>query len=293
VQPAGGAPARTVELAWDESYREDSFSLLSPNTPLALGGLGLAYRVSNEIAAVVGDSAADKAGLKAGDTLTDVRFNTSVFKMQGKEVTPEPKSGSWDKVKGYHWAFVDYKLQLQPPHSFEFKADRSGVLVEGTIAATPDATWGIPWTGLDFRRQTEVQQANGLGDALGLGSRRTVRSLKTNYQNLYGMAVGRISPLTMSGPITLASVSYKLAGEDLPTLVLFLGLISISLAVVNFLPVPVLDGGHMMFLLYEAIFRKPPPAFIHFWLTIAGLVCVLCLMVFTIGLDIYRNFFMG
>lgn len=293
VAPAGGGAERTVELAWDESYREDSFQLGNPNTPLALGGLGLAYRVSNEVVAVVDDSAAAKAGLKAGDVLTDVRFNTSVFKLQGKEAVSEPKSGSWDKVKGHHWAFVNYKLQIQPPHSFEFKADRGGVLVEGTVAATPDATWGIPWTGLDFRRQTEVQQANGLGDALGLGSRRTVRSLKTNYQNLYGMAVGRISPLTMSGPITLASMSYKLAGEDLSTLILFLGLISISLAVVNFLPVPVLDGGHMMFLLYEAIFRKPPPSFIHFWLTILGLVCVLCLMVFTIGLDIYRNFFMG
>lgn len=293
VRPAGGGAERTLQLGWDDSYREDSFQLGNPNTPLALGGLGLAYRVSNEVAAVVEDSPAAKAGLKAGDTVTDVRFNTNVFKLQGKEVVVEPKSGSWDKVKGYHWAFVDYKLQIQPPHTFEFKGDRGGVLVEGSIAATPDSTWGIPWTGLDFRRQTEVQQANGLGDALGLGSRRTVRSLKTNYQNLYGMAVGRISPLTMSGPITLASVSYKLAGEDLSTLVLFLGLISISLAVVNFLPVPVLDGGHMMFLLYEAVFRKPPPSFVHFWLTILGLVCVLCLMVFTIGLDIWRNFFMG
>jgi regulator of sigma E protease len=293
VRPAGGGAERTVDLAWDESYREDAFDLSRANTPLPLGGLGLAYRVSNEIAAIVPDSPAAKTPLQPGDVITDAKIDTAVYKLNGKQAASEPKSGSWDKVKGHHWAFVDYKLQIQPPHAIEFKADRNGVPVEGTIAATPDASWGIPWTGLDFMPERDVQQANGLGDALGLGGRRTVRSIKTNYQGMYGMAVGRISPFTMSGPISLASASYKLAGEDPPTLILFLGLISISLAVVNFLPIPVLDGGHMMFLLYEAVFRKPPPTFVHTWLTILGLVMVLCLMVFTIGLDIWKNFIKG
>jgi regulator of sigma E protease len=292
VQKVGGGE-ETKQLAWDDTFREDGFQLLSPNTPLPLGGLGLAFRVSNEIAAIVPGSPASKTALKPGDLMTEVKIDTAVYKLKDKQVVPEPKAGSWDKVKGHHWAFVDYKLQVQPPHAMEFKADRGGVPVEGTIAATPDDSWGVPWTGLSFMLQKDTQQAHGLFDALGLGGRRTVRSIKTNYQGMYGMAVGRISPFTMSGPISLATLSYKLAGEDLPTLILFLGLISVSLAVVNFLPIPVLDGGHMMFLLYEAIFRKPPPNFVHFWLTMLGLACVLCLMVFTIGLDIYKHFFAG
>jgi regulator of sigma E protease len=293
VRTVGGGE-ETKELAWDDSYREDGFQLGSPNSPLPLGGLGLAYRVSNVVGDVADDSPAAKAGLKAGDVLTDVRFDALVFKPQGGGAfAPEAKSGSWDVVKDHHWAYVDYKLQVQPPHSFEFKATRDGAKVEGTIAAAPDETWGVPYTGLDFRRLTAEQKADGLWDALGLGGRRTVRSIKTNYQGLYGMAVGRISPLTMSGPITLASLSYKLAGEDLTTLVLLLGLISVSLAVVNFLPIPVLDGGHMVFLIYEAIFRKPAPVIVQNVLTIAGLVAVLCLMVFTIGLDIWKMFIKG
>lgn len=293
VQKVSGGE-KTEELAWDDSNREDGFQLGNPNTPLPLGGLGLAYRVSNVVADVADDSPAAKAGLKAGDVLTDVRFDGKVFKDQGGgSFAPEAKSGSWDVVKDHHGAFVDYKLQVQPPHSFEFKATRGEVKVAGTIAAAPDETWGVPYTGLDFRRQTVEQKADGLWDALGLGGRRTVRSIKTNYQGLYGMAVGRISPLTMSGPITLASLSYKLAGEDLTTLVLLLGLISVSLAVVNFLPIPVLDGGHMVFLIYEAIFRKPAPVIVQNVLTIAGLVAVLCLMAFTIGLDIWKMWFKG
>ena len=290
VRPAGGGAERTADLAWDDSYREDAFQIGGPSTPLPLGGLGLAYRVGNEVAAVVPDSPADKAGLKAGDTLTEVRFTAAVFKPDGGQ---ESKTASWDTVKPHHWAYVDYKLQVQPPHSFEFRADRGGVKVEGTLAAAPDDTWGVPWTGLHFARQMEVQKATDPLDALKLGGRRTVRSIKANYQGLYGMAVGRISPLTMSGPITLASMSYKLAGEDLWTLVLFLGLISVSLAVVNFLPIPVLDGGHMVFLLYEAVFRRPAPVVIQNVLTLIGLGVVLLLMLFTIGLDIYKHFFMG
>ena len=63
----------------------------------------------------------------------------------------------------------------------------------------------------------------------------------------------------MSGPLTIASVSYKIAGEDFWQYLLFLGLISVNLAVVNFLPIPVLDGGHMVFLLLEKALGRPVP----------------------------------
>jgi regulator of sigma E protease len=99
--------------------------------------------------------------------------------------------------------------------------------------------------------------------------------------------------MLISGPITLARASYVLAGEDIWKLVLLVALISINLAVVNFLPIPVLDGGHMVFLFYEWIRRKPPPVFLHNILTIIGLVMVLSLMLFAVGLDIWRLIFQG
>ena len=66
--------------------------------------------------------------------------------------------------------------------------------------------------------------------------------------NLYAMIFGRVSAKTMSGPLTIANVSYRFAGEDFWQFLLFIGMISVNLAVVNFLPIPVLDGGHMVFL---------------------------------------------
>ena len=68
----------------------------------------------------------------------------------------------------------------------------------------------------------------------------------------------------------------------------FLALISISLGVINLLPIPVLDGGHMVFLLWEGILGKPVNERVAFGLTMLGLSFILCLMIYVIGLDIYR-----
>jgi regulator of sigma E protease len=95
----------------------------------------------------------------------------------------------------------------------------------------------------------------------------------------------------ISGPITLARLSYLFAGEDIWTLLLFLGLISINLAVVNFLPIPVLDGGHMVFLIYEGLRGKPPPVAVQAGLTYLGLGLVLTLMLWAVGRDLWWVFF--
>ena len=82
-----------------------------------------------------------------------------------------------------------------------------------------------------------------------------------------------------------------MAERDIYEFILFLALISINLAVVNFLPIPVLDGGHMVFLIYEKLRGKPPSDQVRFIATICGLVIVLGLMVFGFWVDIRRLFF--
>ena len=66
---------------------------------------------------------------------------------------------------------------------------------------------------------------------------------------------------------------------------MFLCLISANLAVVNMLPIPVLDGGHMIFLAYEGIRGKPPSEKVHVGLSYIGLILLLTLMVWVLGLD--------
>ena len=78
---------------------------------------------------------------------------------------------------------------------------------------------------------------------------------------------------------------------DFSEFVFFLGLISINLAVVNFLPIPVLDGGHMVFLIYEKLRGKPASEGIRNAATIVGLVMIAALMIFVSYLDVMRHFF--
>ena len=76
-------------------------------------------------------------------------------------------------------------------------------------------------------------------------------------------------------------------------MLIFLTLLSANLAVLNFLPIPVLDGGHMMFLAYEGLMGKPVNERIAFGLTLLGLSFIVGLMVYVIGLDVYRFGFSG
>jgi regulator of sigma E protease len=71
-------------------------------------------------------------------------------------------------------------------------------------------------------------------------------------------------------------------------LLLFLTFLSANLAIVNFLPIPILDGGHMLFLAYEGIFRRPVSENVQVILTYAGLMMILGLMLFVMFLDSFR-----
>ena len=71
-------------------------------------------------------------------------------------------------------------------------------------------------------------------------------------------------------------------------LLLFLTLISANLAVVNFLPIPVLDGGHAVFLIYEGIFGKPPSERVYVMLSYIGLFMLIGLMLFVLTLDAFQ-----
>ena len=97
-----------------------------------------------------------------------------------------------------------------------------------------------------------------------------------------------ISPTNLGGPGTIVAVATLEAMKDLSSLLLFFTFLSANLAVVNFLPIPVLDGGHMVFLFYELIFRRKPSEKWHVGLSIAGLAFILSLMLYVLGLDVFR-----
>jgi len=97
----------------------------------------------------------------------------------------------------------------------------------------------------------------------------------------------------LHGPLGIATVAYSVAQQGLPELLLFLGFLSVNLAVLNFLPIPVLDGGHMIFLIWEGITRKRPSERVLIAATYFGMAFVLCLMMLVLYLDIFEHKIIG
>ena len=269
-------------LDYDPSYRFDRETVTLPNTPLPLSGLGLAYRVE----AVVDDvnPRAAGQGVQKGDTVVAVQLKS--VDADGNE-----KVGDWVDIKPHQWASVDAAFQGHPPHSINLRVKRGDATHEVTLDGVPDPNWGLPERGLIFDIELRTQTAGDVWDAMRLGANRTVRFIKMVYMNLGGIVFGRISAKTMSGPLTIASVSYKIAGEDFWQFLLFLGAISVNLAVFNFLPIPMLDGGHAVFLILEKILGRPVPERLFAFAMYAGLFLILSLMLFVLYWDVRRVIF--
>ena len=270
-----------LKLGYDESYGPEPALEGLPDTPLTLDGLGIAYAAVGVASRVPDGGAAAAAGLKPDDKVTEVRFHS--LDLDGK-----PIESKWQPVQPEHWAFVAQSVQLHAPHAVDLKLERDGQSVEVSLTAVADPTRGQADRGLQFAAATRTQRAAGVGEALQMGLYRTSRKITETYQSLYAIVSGRISPLALQGPITMARGAYLIAGQDVWHLLIYLALVSVNLAVVNFLPIPVLDGGHMMFLGYEAVTGRPAPLSVQAVLTYLGLAMVLCLMTFTVGLDFWR-----
>lgn len=271
----------TYEMVWDPALVFNGEMMLGASTPVPVSGLGLAYYVDATV-----DAVSDPAsGFAKGDIITDVRFRDVNEK-------GETETGEWFPLKQHQGASLHNMMQRVSAPEIDFKVKRGGTTeMELSATATPDTDWPAVDRGFVFPYDTRLQQAGGVGDALEMGLHRTWRTVKVIYQTLYATIFRQISAKTMSGPLSIANASYKIAGYDFWQFIIFIGLININLAVVNFLPIPLLDGGHMVFLIYEKVRGKPAPEKLVEWSLYVGLALILSLMAFVIFLDVRKLFF--
>lgn len=117
---------------------------------------------------------------------------------------------------------------------------------------------------------------------------QTVRAATLILQSLQKMVQGVISPKEMGGVISIVQVTSDAASAGIVTLFMLTALISVNLGVINLFPIPALDGGHIMFNLYEMVAGRPPNEKVYAKMTYAGWGILLTLMAFTIINDILR-----
>jgi regulator of sigma E protease len=277
-----------VEMDWEDRWQYPPSAPSSLSSPVAIDALGLAYTVSTVVEGVEPDSPAARAGLKKDDVIKAVQFYDSTR-------TGKQEALRWLDLEPEQWARPFWLAQEEMDgRKLGLRvARRDGQTFDVVLDGEEDKqNWFSPDRGLLFEYDTRLQKADNLVDAMLMGTRRTGRLISQIYQNLLAMADGRISfPKNASGPLSIAAVSYDIAGESFQLFVLFLGMISVNLAVINFLPIPVLDGGHMVFLIYEKVRGRPAPEQVRFAATFVGLAIIGSLMLFVIYLDVKRIWF--
>ncbi len=130
----------------------------------------------------------------------------------------------------------------------------------------------------------------GVGAALVEGWNATVGASTQIVRTVRGLFSGRISRREVGGPIMIGQLAGQSARMGLDPFLAFMALISINLAILNLLPVPVLDGGQFLFLLAEAVIRRPLPLKLRERLTAVGMVLIVLLMGLAFSNDIRRLF---
>lgn len=138
--------------------------------------------------------------------------------------------------------------------------------------------------GLGFEPETRHP---GLFEAVGIAGEQTWRIATTSLSGLWHMVAGQISSCNLRGPIGIAESSGAAASQGVETFIQFIALLSVAVGLMNLFPIPVLDGGHLVFHAYEAVTGKPPSDRALQVMMTAGLALLLSLMVFALTNDLF------
>jgi regulator of sigma E protease len=219
-------------------------------------------RTPNVVPGVAAGSAAERAGLQKGDR---------ILALNGSAVE------RFEDIAGY--------VQIRPRQPIEVSFERGGQ--RRTVRIISDAETvsdkfgnkaemgrlGVLWP-------DQIREKLAPHQAVWAGVRQTGVIVETMVVTLGQLVVGDRSVKELGGPLKIAQYSGQQATQGALDLVLFMTIISINLGFINLLPIPLLDGGHLLFYAIEGVRRKPLKAEAQEWAFRTGLAALLALMIF-------------
>ena len=270
---------RVLDSAGNERYLQAYFEV--PDALLKKGGVldnfGLtAWRPPALIERLVAGGAGERAGMLPGDEV--------VF----ADDTP---ISNWEQ-------WVEY-VRERPGEPIAMQLLRNGELVELSVTPDRESENGnvigrigayVQLPGEDERATMRVVVRYGLLDAVPEALYKTWEVTTLTLRTLWKMVSGRASVENLSGPISIARYAGQSAAVGLATFLGFLGIVSVSLGVLNLLPVPILDGGHLLFYLLEMVKGSPMSETAQLVGQKIGITLLLALMSLAFYNDLVRLF---
>ncbi len=200
-------------------------------TELKIGMSGLVPDMPAEVGRLKPGFPAEKAGLKVNDKILSV---------DGKTI--------------YHWNQFSTLVKESKGKKLAFKIERGGKRMQ--LAVTPREDGGRYVIGVEPVMKL-VFKKYGFFESVRLGFDKTIEFVDLTFITLRKLLTFNLSIKTLGGPVMIAQMSGQAAEAGLSTFLSLLAMISISLGILNLLPIPILDGGLILFLLIEAIRKKP------------------------------------
>jgi regulator of sigma E protease len=214
------------------------------------------------ITRVLAGDRAEKAGLKAGDIILAVNGERMATRLQLIDVI----SRSGDKT-------------------IQMTVRRDGG--EQTLTATPEQKGSRGWLGVELSEPTK-SFTPGPFEAIRLSVEHNIESSGIIFRTLAGLFTGETSVRQLQGPVGIAQLSGESAQEGFITLLSLMAMLSINLGILNLMPVPVLDGGHILIMALEGIARRDFSMQVKEKMLLAGFVVLMMLMVTVIYNDLTR-----
>jgi regulator of sigma E protease len=239
-----------------------------------IGLYGYLPEPSPVIGGVMSGGPAQSVGLQAGDRVLEV-----------------------DGVVTQGWADLVREIRARPGRSVSLKIERAGEIFQRELITEKAEANGQPFgrIGVEPQRveipeELRVKLRDGPFAALSRATEETWRMSAVTLKMLFRMLKLEVSSENISGPLTIAQYAGQSARIGLDSFLMFLGVISISLGVLNLLPVPVLDGGHLLYYAAEAIRGRPLPQRVLEWGQQFGIAILVALMALALYNDAVRLF---
>ncbi len=221
---------------------------------------------------IIPRSAADDAGFRAGDIIISVD-GTVIYAFDQLRMAVEGSDGATLDLEV--WRDGESRmLELTPRRTDEPQPD-------GTFKAAYRI--GIVG-GMFFEPATAY---TGPISAFVSGVEQTGSIIRGSLSGLWYMITGAISTCNLSGPIGIAETSGSMASQGTASFIWFIAVLSTAVGLLNLFPIPVLDGGHLVFHAYEAVTGRPPSDKALRVLMAIGLTMLLSLMLFALSNDLF------
>lgn len=215
-------------------------------------------------------SAAIDAGMKVGDVITSVD-GVNVFAFaQLQEIVLASDGNELGLTVWREGEVLDLNLT---PRKTDLPLPEGGFETRLLIGITG---------GMLFEPQTSPP---GVFESIGYGIEQTYFIIRSSISGLYHVIVGSISSCNLRGPVGIAQTSGEAASQGALNFIWFIAVLSTAVGLLNLFPIPILDGGHLVFHAYEAVAGRPPSDRALRILMGTGLALILSLMVFALSND--------